>query len=463
MRSLRTQISLAFVLIVLITVSIISYASNLLIKERFEAYVQTQQNARTENIVNNLGLQYDSRTDSWSHDAIYALGMYSLNDGYIIKVFDRNGANVWDAQNHDMARCQQIMDDITIRMDKYGTAGAFVTQEYALTQNGQKVGSVSIRFFGPFFLSESDVVFLDALNLLLMVIGIASLILSFVVGGLLARRIARPITKTSDIAKQIAAGHYDIHFEGQTRTRELHHLMSALNYLADALAKQENLRKQLTADVAHELRTPLTTLGSHLEAMIEGVWQPTPERLKSCHEEIIRLGKLVVDLERLERAESADPRLEKAPVDLLVLIHSVCGNFDAELANKNLQLSTDGVASVISADKDAMSKVITNLVSNAVKYTPQGGQIIMTVQDSVNDVVFKVEDNGPGIPEDELPFIFERLYRADKSRNRGTGGAGIGLAIVRSIVAAHGGSVTAENRQPGGSRFTVTLPKGTLS
>jgi two-component system sensor histidine kinase BaeS len=193
--------------------------------------------------------------------------------------------------------------------------------------------------------------------------------------------------------------------------------------------------------------------------MIEGVWQPTPDRLKSCHEEIIRLGKLVVDLERLERAESADPRLEKAPVDMLVLIHSVCSNFDAELANKNLQLSIDGVASVISVDKDAMSKVITNLVSNAVKYTPQGGQILITVQDSVNDVVFKVEDNGPGIPESELPFIFERLYRADKSRNRGTGGAGIGLAIVKSIVVAHGGSVKAENRPELGSRFIVTLPK----
>ena len=459
MRSLRTQISLAFVLIVLITVSIISYASNLLIKERFEAYVQAQQITRTENIVNNLGLQYDSLTDSWSHNAIYALGMYSLNDGYIIKVYDKNGANIWDAENHDMARCQQIMDDISIRMDKYGTAGAFVTQEYTLTQNGQTVGSVSIRFYGPFFLNESDVVFLDALNLLLMVIGIASLLLSFVVGGLLARRIARPITKTAEIAKQIAAGHYDIHFEGQTRTRELNNLISTLNYLADALAKQENLRKQLTADVAHELRTPLTTLGSHLEAMIEGVWQPTPERLRSCHEEIIRLGKLVFDLERLERAESVDPKLDKAPVDILLLVHSVCGNFDAELANKNLQLTIDGAASVISVDKDAMSRVITNLVSNAVKYTPQGGQILITIHESVNDVVFVVEDNGPGIPESELPFIFERLYRADKSRNRSTGGAGIGLAIVKSIVVAHGGSVKAENRPELGSRFIVILPK----
>ena len=136
-----------------------------------------------------------------------------------------------------------------------------------------------------------------------ILIGAGALLLSLVIGGLLARRISRPITKTVDIAKQIAQGHYDIHFEGQTKTSELHQLMSSLNYLAEALARQEAMRKQLTADVAHELRTPLATLGSHLEAMIEGVWQPTQERLTSCHEEIIRLGKLVRDLERLERAE----------------------------------------------------------------------------------------------------------------------------------------------------------------
>ncbi|HEY5522706.1 MAG TPA: ATP-binding protein [Desulfuromonadaceae bacterium] len=459
MRSLRTQISLAFVLIVLVTVSLISVASNVLIKRRFEAYVLAQQDARTANIVDNLSLQYDGLTNTWSHDSVYTLGMYSLYDGYIIKVYDKNGASVWDAVNHDMGRCQQVMDDIAIRMKEYGSVGGFVSQDYALTQDGQKVGTVSISFFGPYFLSESDVVFLNALNLLLMVIGIVSLLLSFVTGGLLARRIARPITKTADIAKQIAAGNYDIQFEGQTRTRELHTLVSALNYLADALAKQQKLRKRLTADVAHELRTPLTTIGAHLEAMIEGVWAPTPQRLQSCHDEILRLGKMVVDLERLERAESDDPRLDKAPVDMFALTRSICANFEGEFANKNLQLAIEGGASVISVDKDSMSRVITNLVSNAVKYTPNGGHIRIAVQDSAQDSVFIIEDDGSGIPEGELPFIFERFYRADKSRNRDTGGAGIGLAIVKSIVTAHGGIVTAENRPEQGSRFTVTLPK----
>jgi two-component system sensor histidine kinase BaeS len=181
---------------VLVTVSIISIASNVLIKGRFEAYVIAQQKARTESIVDNLSLQYDTLTNTWSYDAVFALGMYSLYDGYIINVFGKDGVSVWDAENHDMARCRQVMDDISLRMKEYGTAGSFVSHEYPLMQNGQKVGTVSIRFFGPFFLSNSGVVFLNALNLLLMVIGIASLLLSLVTGALLARRIARPITQT---------------------------------------------------------------------------------------------------------------------------------------------------------------------------------------------------------------------------------------------------------------------------
>ena len=459
MHSLKTQVSLAFVLIVLFTVSIITLASNILIKGRFEAYILAQQTTRTENIAENLSLQYDKLTDTFSIDAIYALGMYSLYDGYIIKVYDTGGVSVWDAESHDMARCRQVMDDISARMKEYGTAGSFVSKEYTLTQNMQKVGTVSIRFFGPYFFSESDVVFLDALNLLLLAIGIASLLLSFVTGVLLARRIARPITETAGIAKQIAAGDYFVRFHGRTRTRELHNLVSSLDYLAEVLARQESLRRQLTADVAHELRTPLTTLGSHLEAMVEGVWEATPKRLKSCHDETLRLGKIVADLERLERAESAEPMLNKAPVDMLELAQSMSDNFEAEIANKGLQLTVDGTISMISVDRDAVSRVITNLISNAVKYTDRGGQIQIAVQDSEKDSVLIFEDNGLGIPQGELPYIFERFYRADKSRNRGTGGAGIGLAIVKSLVKAHGGTVTAENRSDRGSRFVVTLPK----
>jgi signal transduction histidine kinase len=349
------------------------------------------------------------------------------------------------------------MDDITNRMREYGRAGEFASHDYPLTQNEQEVGSVSISYFGPYFLTKGDFDFISSLNIVLMIVGLSSLLLSFIVGLILARRIARPVAKTAEIAGQIAAGNYDVQFEGETKTEELRDLVSSVNHLAMALSKQETLRKRLTADVAHELRTPLATLGTHIEAMTLGVWEPTPARLKSCHEEILRLGKMVADLERLERAESDNLKLHKTPTDLLALTRSVCDNFAGELMSKNLRLNIDGAPAVVSIDKDRISGVIGNLMSNAVKYTPEGGCIQIFVQDNERDVVFAIEDDGAGISENELPFIFERFYRADKSRNRNTGGAGIGLAIVKSVIAAHGGTVDVQSEPGKGSRFIITF------
>ena len=459
MRALRTQLSMAIVCIAPLTAVIISLVANSLIKGRFETYITERQAARAENIPENIAQYYNGLTNEWDLGSIHAISMYSMYDGYIIKLHDNKGGVIWDAGTHDMAACARIMSEISERMSAHGKSGEFTSKSYNLAQNGQKIGVVTVKYYGPFFLSENDFTFLNALNAALIIIGALSLVFSFAAGSFLARRITRPIRKMADIAGQIADGRYDVQFESQTKTRELHELSGAINHLAAALAKQESLRKRLTADVAHELRTPLTTLGSHIEAMIEGIWEPTPDRLKNCHEEILRLGKIVEDLERLERAESDGLKLKKAPMDLLALTKTVCENFSASLREKNQRLQIKGAETVIFADKDRIGGVITNLVSNAVKYTPEGGEIGVFIRDFPSAALFVIEDDGPGIPERELPFVFERLYRADKSRNRDTGGAGIGLALVKSVVTAHGGTVTAENVKGGGCRFTARLPK----
>jgi signal transduction histidine kinase len=171
------------------------------------------------------------------------------------------------------------------------------------------------------------------------------------------------------------------------------------------------------------------------------------------------MSRLVADLERLEQVESGNLKLDKTPVDLLELARAVSGNFAGTLARNNLQLLTGGDSSVASLDRDRIGGVIANLISNAVKYTPAGGQIRVLVRDEEDAAVLSVEDDGPGIAEHERELIFERFYRADKSRNRDTGGTGIGLAIVKSVTAAHGGSVEARRGRERGSIFTVTLPK----
>lgn len=461
MHNLRTQLSMTMMLLIFLTVAVLGLSSNLVINQAFAQYITKQQQVKADDIISTLSSQYNGLTQEWNVEYIHGTGMYALLDGYVIKVYDRSGESVWDAENHNMAMCMTIMEEISERMEERrpDISGEFVSYDYDLKLSEQKIGSVTIKYYGPYFLSESDFYFLDTLNYIWVITGVISLILAFITSAILARRIARPIATTADIAKRIANGNYSTRFEGNTKTKELAELVTAVNCLADSLDKQENLRKRLTVDVAHELRTPLTTLSSHLEAMIEGVWAPTTKRLQSCYEEISRLSGLVADLERLAKTESDNLILNKTNVDLMEIALSCRNHFEIEIKKKNLTLTITGGSSFVDADKDRLDQVMRNLISNAIKYTAEHGTINITVEDDKNRSILSVEDDGIGIPEHELPLIFERFYRTDKSRNRKTGGAGIGLTIVKSIVTAHGGTIEAKSCAERGSCFIITLPK----
>lgn len=458
---LRTQLSAGFALIALTVISLISLTSNLLINRQFEKYMEAQQRSFSEKLADGLSLQYDRMSGMWNLEYIHGVGMYALTDGYILKLYDKNGESVWDAENHDMTYCHQIMDDISSRMESIrpNLDGKFITRRYELLQNGTEIGYADIVCYGPYSFTEDAFHFLDSLNRILLTIAVLSVAGAVLAGAVLARHIARPIVKTIQITRQISEGNYAMRFESQVRTSELKELTQAVNHMAEALEAQENMRKRLTTDVAHELRTPLSNVASHLEAMIEGVWAPTGERLKSCYDEILRISRLVSDLERLRQTENENLKLQKTPVELFSLSQTVCSGFEAELSAKRLNCAVNGARTVVPADRERLYQVLSNLLSNAVKYSPEGGHIRITVSDEPTKGIVSVADDGIGIPEEDLPFVFERFYRTDKSRNRRTGGSGIGLTIARAIVQAHGGTISAESPAGNGSRFTVVLPK----
>lgn len=457
---LRTQLSAGFALITLTVISLISLTSNILINRQFEKYMEAQQRSFSEKLASSLSLQYDRISDRWNLEYIHGVGMYALNDGYILKLYDKNGETVWDAENHDMTYCHQIMDDIRIRMEskRPNLDGSFITKRYDLWQSGTLIGYADIICYGPYSLTEDAFHFLASLNRILLTIAGLSVAGAVLAGVILAKHISRPIVKTIQITKEIAEGNYAMRFESRVRIRELGELTQAVNHMAGVLEEQENMRKRLTTDVAHELRTPLSNIASHLEAMIEGVWEPTTERLKSCYNEILRISRLVSDLEHLRQTESENLKLQKAPLDLLSLVQSVCSGFEAEFAAKQLTCSVEGSSIVLSADRERLHQVIANLLSNAVKYSSDGGHIRIAVASNPKQAILTVEDDGIGISKEDLPFIFERFYRTDKSRSRRTGGAGIGLTIARAIVQAHGGNIYAESAMGHGSMFTVILP-----
>lgn len=460
-RSIRSQLSFMTAMVVLVTVILISLLSNLFINWKFKDYITRQQRQNTQELAASLGFTYQAASGSWDTDFIHTIGMYALYDGYIIKVYDNQGNSVWDAEQHDMSRCAQVMADISERMqEKYPRLdGEFVSQDFPLYQEGARIGTASLSYYGPYFLNENDFGFLSALNTILFGVGLLSLILALLVGWVMSKKISRPVIRTAQAAQAISAGDYQIRFDTAAGIKELDGLVASVNQLADSLHRQEALRKRLTADVAHELRTPLTTVGTHLEAMMEGVWEPTAGRLLSCHEEIIRITALVQDLESLAKVESENLKLNLKPVNLHQLVKSVEQTLETEIYRKKLELTIQGNVSCVYGDPDRLRQVVLNLLSNSAKYTPEGGKIRVILEETNCDVIMTVEDNGIGIPEEEQPFIFERFYRADKSRNRKTGGAGIGLAIVKSIVDAHKGSVNVKSVLGSGSQFTVKLPK----
>ncbi|MBN7772489.1 ATP-binding protein [Clostridium aminobutyricum] len=458
---LKTKLSLAIALVVLLTVALISLLANIFIGNQFKGYITNQQQKSTQEIVNRISQQYDTQSKKWDVDFLHTIGMYALYDGYIVKVYDLEQQVIWDAETSDMKLCTEVMNDISHRMmmEYPEMNGQFTTKEFSAMQETEKVGTVQISSFGPFFLSKDDFQFLDSLNKILISIGLLSLLISIIVGFLLAKRLSQPIMETVRLTKQISNGDYGVKIEEKTSTKEVQELIESINHLSGTLESQEKLRRQLTTDVAHELRTPLTTAQTHLEAIMEGVWEPTMERLQSCYDEMSRICELVSDLESLAKVESDNFKLDKTWISPLELSQKVLENFETELKNKHQKTSVTGSASEIFADKARISQVLINLISNAVKYSPDGSEMQVTISETQNTVVFSIKDNGIGIPENEIPFIFERFYRADKSRNRLMGGSGIGLAIVKSIVTAHGGKVEVESRLNEGSCFIVTLPK----
>lgn len=292
----------------------------------------------------------------------------------------------------------------------------------------------------------------------LAVVGIISIVFAAIAGIILAGKISVPVKAATRAAKDIAQGNYNNRINTDICTMELSELGNAVNHMAESLDNQEMLRRRLTSDVAHELRTPVANVSSNIEAIIEGALEPTNERLSSCYNELERVTGIITELEKLRQIEGENMILHIGHVDIYELAKEVKLIFENEMSKKNIRCDIIGEHIDVCVDKDKMSQVLNNLISNAVKYTDNYGNIQITVIQENENVVITVEDNGCGIDDNDIQYIFERFYRTDKSRNRSTGGAGIGLTITRAIVQLHGGTIHVESKKGVGSLFKVTIP-----
>ncbi|GMK47015.1 hypothetical protein PghCCS26_41440 [Paenibacillus glycanilyticus] len=284
-----------------------------------------------------------------------------------------------------------------------------------------------------------------------------SIVLAALIGFYFAKRISKPLVNMKKIAESMANGQLDkrITVNGED---ELAELALSLNELAAQLHKQEQLRVIMTEDIAHELRTPLATLKSHMRAFEDGIWEPTPERIHACYEEIERLTKMVAELEDLTHMDSPVFQLVRQQELLSALIQQVVAIVSAAYLEKEVNLTFRCSPHIrIFVDHSRVTQILVNLLSNALKFTPPNGQVHVEAVEEGHDVLIRVHDTGSGIEKEDIPYLFERFYRSDKSRNRRTGGSGLGLSIVKKLVTAHGGQVWAENQN--GVVITIRLPQ----
>jgi two-component system OmpR family sensor kinase/two-component system sensor histidine kinase BaeS len=318
--------------------------------------------------------------------------------------------------------------------------------------------------------------FLRDVNRSTWLAGLAAGGLALALGLLLFRQIVAPVRAVTLAAQRIAAGQLDQRVPVTSRD-EIGQLASAFNQMADVLAQDRQLRRNMIADIAHELRTPLSIIQGNLEAMLDGVLPTTAQELASLHDETALLARLVADLRLLSLAEAGQLKLERAETDLGELVSKVVERMRPQAEAGGVDLATDVAPGLppVDADADRISQVIGNLVSNALRYTPARGRVAVrafalettadgrrrTAAAAVSgrrSAVVEVADTGIGITPEDLPHVFDRFYRADKSRTRASGGSGIGLAIVKQLVEAHGGRAWAESEPGKGSRFSFTLP-----
>jgi two-component system sensor histidine kinase BaeS len=284
-------------------------------------------------------------------------------------------------------------------------------------------------------------------------------IIALLLGVLFARTLTRPIRELTLATRALAKGELGQQVSVRTRD-ELGELAASFNQMSADLARFSELRRQLMADIAHELRTPLSLILGYTESLSDGKLPPSQETFDIMHDEAQHLSRLVDDLRTLSLVDAGELPLTRQPLDVPALLERVVLVHLPETQRRGISLWVEPSPALpaVEADPGRMAQVMENLVNNALCYTPQGGEISLSVEADGNTVKLRVRDNGAGIAPEDLPFVFDRFYRADESLQRSGTESGLGLAIAKSIVEAHGGSISVESVLGQGTTFTVTLP-----
>lgn len=447
MRSISTKLILAFLSIGIISVAVIFITARWNTRQEFIRFLTDQDQ---NNIVTALTDYYET------------YGSWAGVEGVWYRPDRRQDPDFGPSR-----RLPYTLTDrngtVLISNDRYKVGDKVPRADFrkgvAITENGTVVG-VLVPMPLPFEGQPREVEFIQRINLWLFYGALVAAIIALLLGVFLSRTLTRPIRELTRATHAVSEG--DLSQKVPVRSEdELGELAKAFNKMSAELQRSVNARKQMTADIAHELRTPLSLILGHAEAVHDGVLPPSPENFEIIREEATRLEHLVNDLRTLSLADAGELSMQLENVEPQRLIHEVSSLYQYQTQRKNIRFVLDVAQNLptIEVDPGRITQVLTNILDNALRHTPEGGEITLAAKEVEGMVELSVQDTGPGLSIEDLNRIFERFYRADPSRQREDGGSGLGLAIAKSIVQAHGGQVTAETEAGTGLKVKVRLPK----
>jgi signal transduction histidine kinase len=446
MRSLPLKLTLAFLLVGLIGAMLLAFFVWYNTQRRFDQFVVDRDRL---SFVNTLA-QYYQANGSWAGvEAVFGRGPAPApgpdsHRGALVLV-DANGEVVF-SQGDNQAVEQSV------QLDRGRGAPIEV--------DGDVVGW--LRFVPPPPQrppGSPEATFLAGTTQAILYSALGATAIALLLGVLLARTLTRPIRELTLATRMLAKG--DLGQQVSVRTRdELGELAASFNQMSADLARASELRRQMMADIAHELRTPLSLILGYTESLSDGKLPATQETFDIMHDEAQHLSRLVDDLRILSLADAGELPLTRQPLDPRALLERVMLAHlpEAQRRGISIQVETSPDLPEVEADPGRIAQVLENLVSNALGYTPEGGRISLSVEADASKIKLRVQDNGVGIAPEDLPYIFDRFYRADESRQRNGTESGLGLAIAKSIVEAHGGSISVESALGEGTTFTIMLP-----
>ena len=452
MSSISSKLILAFLSIGIISVATIFLTARWNTRAEFIRFLTDQEQ---NDLVTELAI-YHLQNGSW--DAVETIVREQVNEPpgmgmgrkhhYMGRPFilaDRNGRVIFSTDNNLPPGAKISTADLS--------AGTPI-------EEADEVIGILISPQMPFQGQPRELEFIERINRTLIYGALIGAVIALLLGIFLSRTLTRPIRELTQATHAISEG--DLSQQVTVRSSdELGELARAFNKMSTELSRSVNTRKQMTADIAHELRTPLSLILGHAEAVHDGVLPPTRENFEIIREEATRLEHLVNDLRTLSLADAGELSISLQTIDPRRWLQEIASLYQYQTQRKNIPLELDIAASLpnLEVDPGRMTQVLTNILDNAMRHTPEGGRIVLSAWQTEDHVELVVQDNGPGLSAENLERIFERFYRIDASRQRQDGGSGLGLAIAKSIVQAHNGQLSAESEAGQGLRVIIKLPK----